>query len=59
MVYVHSCNTYVSNVCAKVVGNSKTNYVTQYRPHGLSFRYVNELINMQKCYNSTTVNQGM
>ena len=40
---------------AKVVGNSKTNYVTEYMAHGeSSLRYANDLINMQKCYKSTT-----
>ena len=42
------------NICAKVVGNSNTNYMTEYRAHGSSIRYANELINTQKCHNSTT-----
>ena len=44
----------VGNVCAKVVDNNKTNYVTENRAHGSSLGYANELINMHKCSNSTT-----
>ena len=45
----------MGNASAKVAGNyMKTNFVTEYRAQGSCFRYASELINMQKCYNSTT-----
>ena len=54
MLYLKNDKTWMGGVCAKVAGNVKTNHVTEYWPQGSRVRYANELINMQKHYNSST-----
>ena len=54
MLYLKNDKTWTGNACAKVAGNVKTNHVTEYWPQGSRLRYANELINMQKHYNSST-----
>ena len=54
MLYLKNDKTWMGDVCAKVAGNVKTNHVTEYWPQGSRVRYANELINMQKHYNSST-----
>ena len=45
---VHNHDTLGGNVCAKVVGNSKTKYVTEdNRAHESRLKYANESINME------------
>ena len=54
MLYLKNGKTLIGGVCAKVAGNVETNHVTEYWPQGSRVRYANELINMQKHYNSST-----
>ena len=54
MLYLKNGKTSIGGVCAKVAGNEETNHVTEYWPQGSRVRYANELINMQKHYNSST-----
>ena len=54
MLYLKNDKTWIGDVCAKVAGNYDTNHVTEYWPHRSRVRYANELINMQKHYNSST-----
>ena len=54
MLYLKNDKNWMGGVCAKVAGNVKTNHVTEYWPQGSRVRYANELINMQKHYNSAT-----
>ena len=46
--------TWEGDVYAKVSGNVETNHVIEYWHQGSCVRYANELINMQKHYNSST-----
>ena len=54
MIHLKNDKTWIGDVCAKVAGNCKTNRVTEYWVQRSRVRYANELINMQKHYNSST-----